>query len=54
VILEISISIGDMVAVAIEDETEPNLEALESVLRRAGDEALRLHQAIMTGPKVDG
>lgn len=44
--MDITVCVGDLVSVTVEDDTAPNLDALESVLRRAGDEALRVHAAL--------
>lgn len=44
--MDVTVSIGELISVEIADDTEPNLDALESVLRRAGDEALRVHREL--------
>lgn len=48
--MNVNVSIGELVSVSVDDDTEPNLEALEFVLRRCGDAALRIHGALAGAP----
>lgn len=43
---DLSVTVGDLVSISVEVEENASLEVFESLLRRAGDEALRVHAAL--------